>query len=122
VKNNIFYVEGKARYSHGVSRNGDGTYNVEPGFGRSKNNLFERNAYFGKNENPPEDPKALTADPMLVSPGSGRFGFDSLAGYKLKDGSPCIGAGIPIQGNGGRDFWGNKVPEGAPPDVGAEQK
>jgi Right handed beta helix region len=122
VKNNIFYVEGTGRYSHGVSRNADGSYNVEPGFGRSKNNLFEGNVFYGNHENPPEDPRALTADPMLVAAGSGEFGFDSLAGYKLKDGSPCIGAGIPIQRNGGRDFWGNRVPEGAPPDVGAEQK
>ena len=59
---------------------------------------------------------------MLVAPGSGRFGLESLQGYKLKDGSPCIGAGIPVERNGGRDFWGNKVPEGVRPDIGAEQK
>ena len=122
VRNNIFYVEGQGRYSYGVSRNSDGSYNAEPGFGRSKNNLFERNVFFGKHETPPDDPKALTTDPMLVAPGGGKFGFDSLQGYKLKDGSPCIGAGIPVERNGGRDFWGNKVPEGARPDIGAEQK
>ena len=122
VKNNIFYGEGKGRYSHGVSRNSDGSYNVEPGFGQSKNNLFERNVFYGNHQDPPPDPKAITADPMLVAPGSGKFGFDSLAGYKLKDGSPCVGAGIPIERHGGRDFWGNKLPEGVPPDVGVEQK
>jgi len=122
VRNNIFYVEGEGRYTHGVSRNDDGTYNVDPAFGRSKNNLFERNVFFGKHENPPHDAKAISADPMLVAPGSGKFGFDSLEGYKLMDGSPCIGAGIPIERNGGRDFWGNKVPEDFHPDIGAYQK
>ena len=122
ARNNVFYVEGKGRYNHGVSRNDDGTYNDEPGFAGSKDIAFERNVFFGNHENPPHDPKALTADPMLVAPGSGKFGFDTLAGYKLKQGSPCIGAGVPIPQNGGRDFWGNKVPEGGPPDVGAEQR
>jgi len=122
VKNNIFYVEGEGRYSHGVSRNDDGTYNVKPGFGRSKNNVFERNVFYGNHQNPPGDSKAITSDPMLIAPGSGKFGFDSLEGYKLKDGSPCIHAGIPIRQNGGRDFWGNQVPEGARPGIGAEQK
>jgi hypothetical protein len=59
---------------------------------------------------------------MLVDPGNGKLGFDSLEGYKLKDGSPCIGAGVPIKDNGGRDFWGNKIPEGKNPDVGVHQK
>jgi len=122
VRNNIFYVEGEGRYSHGVSRNDDGTYNVEPGFAESKDIFFERNVFYGRHENPPRDPKAITANPMLVAPGSGRFGLESLQGYKLKDGSPCIGAGIPVERNGGRDFWGNKVPEGVRPDIGAEQK
>jgi hypothetical protein len=122
VANNIFYAEGKARYSYGTGRHWSGAYDDAPGLGQSTNNVFENNVYYGTHQNPPKDAKAITADPMLVGPGSGKVGFDSLEGYKLKDRSPCIGAGVPIKDNGGRDFWGNKIPEGKNPDVGAHQR
>jgi hypothetical protein len=122
VCNNIFYVQGKGRYSHGAGRRRDGTYNVALGFAESKDIVFERNVFYGNHQTRPDDAKAITADPMLVAPGGGKFGFGSLEGYKLRDGSPCLGAGIPIEHNGGRDFWGNEVPEGVSPDIGAYQK
>ncbi len=122
VYNNIFYLQGTGRYSHGVSRNQDGTYNVEPEFGESKNNVFRCNVYYGHHQDPPHDPRAITADPQLAAPGTGKTGLDSLEGYKLEDGSPCVGAGIPVKNNGGRDFWGNKIPQGKNPDVGAQQR
>jgi hypothetical protein len=58
---------------------------------------------------------------LLVSPGSGGDGLDSVSGYQLRAGSPCIGAGVPIPNNGGRDFWGNRVPDAGAPDIGAHQ-
>lgn len=122
VANNIFYVQGKGRYAYGTGRNWDGTYSSAPGFGQSTNNRFENNVYYGTHANPPQDPKAITADPVLVEPGSGNSGLASLEGYKLKAGSPCIRAGIPIKDNGGRDFWGNRIPEGRNPAVGAHEK
>ena len=42
----------------------------------------------------PKDPKAVWADPLFVKPGSGGLGLSSLEGYKLKDGSPCLRAGV----------------------------
>jgi hypothetical protein len=45
-----------------------------------------------------------------------------LKAYRLKADSPCIGAGLPIKDNGGRDFWGNEVPESCKPAIGACQK
>jgi hypothetical protein len=120
--NNIFYAEGTARYSHSVGRNPDGTYRDAPGFGQSRNNIFENSVYYGNQLNPPADPKAITADPMMASPGTGRDGFSTLDGYKLKAGSPCIGAGKVIARNGGRDFWGNKVPDAKPPCIGANER
>lgn len=104
--NNIFYADGTMRYE----------------FAESEGNVFEGNAFFGDHVEAPEDARAITADPMLVGPGSGRDGLDSVAGYELKAGSPCIGAGIAVPGNGGRDFWGNAVPEAGRPDVGAHQR
>ncbi|MDY0170806.1 MAG: hypothetical protein RBS80_29965 [Thermoguttaceae bacterium] len=60
----------------------------------------------------------MQVDPRLAAPGSGA-GRDSLAGYQLLPGSPLIGAGALIEGNGGRDFWGNPVSDSLAPDIGA---
>jgi hypothetical protein len=122
VANNIFYAAGTFRYGQGVSKHLDGSYETAPGFGESTNVQFEDNVYFGHHVNPPEDSMALQVDPLLVNPGSGRRSLGSLEGYKLKESSPCIRAGVPIAENGGRDFWGNKVREGEKPAIGAHQK
>ena len=103
--NNIFYAKGAVRYD----------------FGESTGNVFTNNVFFGNHVGRPEDPRAITSDPLLVSPGSGSDGLDSVSGYKLRAGSPCIGAGVPIPNDGGRDFWGNRVPDAGAPDIGAHQ-
>ncbi len=121
VANNIFYVEGRARYSHGTGRNDDGAYQDAPGFGSATRIKFENNAYYGNHENRPSDPKSMTADPMLLDPGDGTTGLDSLEGYKLKVNSPCIRAGVPIPKSGGRDFWGHVV-ESDHPSIGAHYR
>jgi hypothetical protein len=122
VANNIFYVEGKARYSHGTSHNSDGTYEDAPGFGQATRVVFQNNAYYGPQAHRPRDPGAITIDPRLVKAGSGGMGFKTLAGYKLQDDSPCFHAGVPIADNGGRDFWGNHVPEAGQPAIGVYEK
>jgi hypothetical protein len=58
---------------------------------------------------------------MLVKPGSGSDGLNSLDGYKLKAGSPCIGTGKSIAESGILDFWANKI-NGVNPSVGAHEK
>ena len=45
-----------------------------------------------------------------------------LSAYKLQADSPCLKAGIPIKDNGGRDFWGNPVPQDGRPAIGACEK
>jgi len=68
----------------------------------------------------------LYADPLLVDAGAAVEAkpedLKKLAAYRLREGSPCIGAGIPIEDNGGRDFWGNAVPEKGKPSIGACEK
>lgn len=91
-------------------------------FGESAGNVFRHNVFYGDHQDLPPDEHAITSDPMLVAPGSGRDGMDSLAGYQLRAGSPCLGAGAVIPDNGGRDFWGNPVPRDRPPDIGAHQR
>jgi hypothetical protein len=44
-----------------------------------------------------------------------------LSGYRLNNNSPCIDAGIVINDNGGKDFWGNTVGT-ASIDIGAHEK
>ncbi|MHC4857883.1 MAG: LamG domain-containing protein, partial [Planctomycetota bacterium] len=93
--NNIFYADGTLSYGHGVKKLPEGRHEFAPGFG-------------------------MTADPMLVEPGSGSDGLNSLEGYQLKAGSPCIGAGKRVAETGVLDFWGHPVPT-AEPSIGAHE-
>ena len=103
--NNIFFVEGRATYQ----------------WGKSRNNIFENNVFFGNHVNRPDDPHALATKPPLLNPGSGRDGFASLAGYRLGDAAEPI-RGKVISNNGGRDFFGGSVSADRPPCVGVFER
>jgi hypothetical protein len=100
--NNVFTVEDEAGYDYGQARN----------------LVFDRNLYGGPQKNAPEDPHALREDPGFRGPLPGA-GPDALRSYRLKDGSPAIGAGRTIPDNGGRDVLGALVPADRPPSLGA---
>lgn len=80
--------------------------------------IFDNNLYHG-NGHIAADPRKILADPMLVFPGSGGNGLNSLDGYKLLAGSPALGSGLVIADNGGLDYWGNTVSPTAVPNIGA---
>jgi len=65
-------------------------------------------------------------DPKLVDAGLARLAdptkLSELAEYKLRTDSPCIGVGIIVEDNGGRDLWGSEVPRDRKPSIGACQK
>ncbi|MHC4480026.1 MAG: right-handed parallel beta-helix repeat-containing protein [Planctomycetota bacterium] len=65
-------------------------------------------------------------DPMLVGMGEATLTdprkLGELKEYRLRPGSPCVGAGVPVEDNGGRDFWGNELPESGLPSMGACEK
>jgi len=120
-KNNIFYATGQGRfrivYSRGDSLNSaeyrklEDFHEVPP---PSPGTKFHNNCYFGPWFNGlPDDPEKLVADPMFVEPGSGGMGLSSLDGYKLQPGSPCIDAGVFIEMDKKRDFYGNPVKDDA---------
>jgi len=44
---NRFYVEGTARYGHGVAKNPDGTYDLAEGWGPAEDTVFQGNFFFG---------------------------------------------------------------------------
>ena len=123
VYNNVFYVEGIGRNSFGTGKKevDDGTWLNKPGFGGAENVVFERNVLYGNFEDIPGEWRALSSDPEFVSPGSGESGFGSLGGYELKDASPSIGGGVPVENNGGRDFWGNPLPQSGAPSIGVHE-
>jgi hypothetical protein len=60
-RNNRFYVQGIARYGHGLKRS-DGTYALEAGPGDAKGILFEGNLYAGKQVDRFEDAKGVVVD------------------------------------------------------------
>ena len=86
--NNIFYVDGKARFT----------------WGKCTNNVFENNAFFGNLDSPPDDPARIIEKPPLVRPGKGTD-LASLDAYR-----PSVEGTMPrgkiVADNGGRDFFG----------------
>lgn len=69
---------------------------------------------------------AISSNPLFVGPGSGGTGgasgtaFASLSGYKLQAGSPAINKGVSISSNGGSDFFGSALYNGAA-DIGPHE-
>ncbi|WP_438449199.1 family 16 glycoside hydrolase [Gorillibacterium sp. sgz5001074] len=110
-------------YPNGTSFKNNIIYNLGSGiydFTNSTNNTFDYNLFYGNHPtSEPADPHKLTSDPMFVSPGSGGIGRNSVAGYKLLQGSPAIDSGTTIANNGGLDYWGNTVPYNSVTDRGA---
>ena len=123
VSNNIFYVDGMGRNAAGLKRKpvDDGTFITEPGVSGATRITFRNNLFFGNFEDVPAEWRALQFNPQLNTPGSGGEGLGSLEGYRLGKGSEAIGAGVPIADNGGRDFWGDPVPQAGSPAVGAHE-
>jgi hypothetical protein len=86
---------------------------------------FDHNLYYGVTA-VSADAHSKTSNPLFVNPGSGGSGtasgwaLSTLGGYKLQSTSPCINAGVSIAGNGGIDFWGGSLYNGAA-DIGANE-
>ena len=81
----------------------------------------DHNCFYGYHPDlEPVDTNKTVVDPMLAKPGSGMIGLNTVDGYKLMKGSPCINAGATILNNGGQDYWGNALYKGAP-DIGAHE-
>jgi hypothetical protein len=116
--NNIFYVEGTARISYGATGNPDGSYVPAPGPGKSTNNVFDYNVYYGMQA--ADDRHALTSNPWLIDPGHAG-GREDVKGYGLQRNSPALSSGKTIENNGGKDFFETAVPQCGAVDRGAIQ-
>jgi hypothetical protein len=115
--NNIFYVEGTARFSYGVSGNADGSYVTAPGPGKSTNNIYDYNVYYGLPA--ADDPHALISNPQMIDPGHAGDGRHTVSVYALRTSSPAINSGRRIEASGDKDFFGNPVPACGGVDRGA---
>jgi len=105
-KNNIFYFSNPGEWGN------------EP----SAEVTFHNNLFFNLT---PKGEGYLTDDPLFVNPGIGGTDIDMkatdrLAGYRLQSTSPAIDAGLIIEENGSKDFWGNSLYRLAP-DIGAHE-
>jgi hypothetical protein len=111
--NNIFYADEGAtlRIVERKKRNPDGRFEVVPGTGKSKNNEFNGNVYFGNVKYVPEDPNGIFEDPKLIHPGS-----YNIMDYHLQESSPCIDAGKTIVDKI-NDYFGRPIVN--VPDIGA---
>jgi hypothetical protein len=88
-------------------------------YGEWNNNIFDYNSYYGGLIPPENDTHKITLDPLFINPGMGIIGRESLGGYKLLVGSPCLFKGKVIPDNVYVDFWGNPVPDSITPSIGA---
>lgn len=90
-------------------------------FNNTYNRTIDYNCFYGNHPvNEPTDNHKITENPSLVNAGGGGIGINSVSGYQLLPGSPCIDAGVEIPNNGGKDYWGNSLYKGKP-DIGANE-
>ena len=116
--NNVFYSPGRAFEILGSARFKN---NIFWGIGIYGNNqVMDYNNYYGGMAAPANDLHAIVSDPEFINPGRGGNGLNTLDGYKVDSTSHCIGSGLLIQDNGGRDFWGNQISAIEVPNRGAD--
>jgi hypothetical protein len=107
-----------------ISRSKDARYHFNLREDRPYSRDIRNNLFFGVE--PPEYGEGhIVGDPRLIEAGQGGSQIDfndpnRLAGYKIRVDSAAKDAGRVIEGNGGRDFWGNPLTDGSP-DVGAHE-
>lgn len=124
IANNVFYTQGTAILDLGMpdpsedtSQQADATDAADTPSPIS----FMHNAYFGDHQRPDGELNPVTADPMLVEPGTGVSLEDGLECYHTQPDSPLRAAGVRLPSHGRYDFWTHPVPAGAMIDIGAHQ-
>lgn len=102
--NNIIFADGEMGYK----------------LGQKTKFLFKNNVFYGKHKNLPKTMGSITRNPMLVEPGSAKD-IQTVDGYRLQSGSPCIGQGIPVPGNAMTDWWKTPVRDTRHPNIGPDE-
>lgn len=107
--NNIFYVMDDER-----------EYVFD--LGKGKNTHFTHNLYSGNFNSLPADSAGVYQKPGFLSGFPSHLRKKVRKGLRLKSSSPCIGAGIAVEDNGGRDFRGKRIKENKPRNIGAYEE
>lgn len=97
--NNIVYKEGSDTVGWGLNSNAF---------------KMDRNVLHGLSSIPSWATNSMTIDPMFLNAGTLEPND-----YRLREGSPAIGAGVLINGSGGKDYFGNLVSSTSVPNIGA---
>lgn len=85
------------------------------GWGLNSNQFkMDRNVFYRLSSIPSWATNSITADPMLLNAGTLEPND-----YRLREGSPVLGAGVLINGNGGKDYFSNPVSSASVPNIGA---
>jgi hypothetical protein len=88
--------------------------------GYSTSGTWTHNLFYGNHpSSEPGDAGKITTNPLVVAPGGAGTGRSTASAYELLSGSPALGAGTLISGNGGLDYFGNAVSSTAAPNIGA---
>ncbi len=91
-------------------------------FGSSLGTLFDSNLFFGAHPpGEPDDPNKITDDPLLIAPGQGGEGYETLTGYRLRTDSPAVDSGLLLDGHAELDLWSGTVPALDGVDRGAHE-
>jgi hypothetical protein len=61
LRNNLFVSDGAARYGHQSARGGDGSFEIQSGWGPAQNVRFRDNRYLGRHIDQPQDDNAAGA-------------------------------------------------------------
>jgi len=79
---------------------------------QTKARTFNNNCFYGFTPKAP-GANVLLTDPLFkdITTALAAHGLKNLEGFQLNLGSPCLGAGMVVPDNGGKDFWGQTVPE-----------
>ncbi|MFE4082250.1 NPCBM/NEW2 domain-containing protein [Paenarthrobacter sp. YIM B13468] len=125
IYNNTFYCPSRAFLDDMTGpREVRNNLFVAPGGGlKVASAVYANNAYFGGILPLAGETGSVLGDPRLVAGGSGQTTL-SVPGYRLLSGSPLLGAGVQINDDGGRDFFGNPTSGASSvgaPNIGAYQ-
>ncbi|UJF34843.1 S-layer homology domain-containing protein [Paenibacillus hexagrammi] len=136
VYNNTIYNDKSNYLIYGYGSSLDATYHIKNNnlyttragatITTSGTTFYENNNYYGSNLTiPAVDAKAIQVDPKFVSTVAGPSGtaetgpmLDSALGFRSQSGSGVINAGLVMSDNGGKDYAGSILYNGAP-DIGA---
>jgi hypothetical protein len=109
TKNHIYNFFNNIIYNLSSASSG-AKYAFGSGTGVQTRNI-NYNVFYGNHPSTePSDANKITANPVFLNPGTGGIGINTLSGYQILAGSPCINSGIFLTNSATKDFFGYSLP------------